>query len=283
MSTHTDEYRDGTDEEELYRRLADTEMTLYHGTRESLATAILRDGFAPPPLAELTTAVADRYAVPLDVLVEHLRGRGAYTIADGDRAGTVSMTGDRSRAAGYAERAPEVVRDALWSVYALAHPEIGEYIWQSEEGEFWVMAQQLADPPVVVEVRARVGALQSWGHSAGQPAMELLRRVDAHRWSPETVVDNFPKSAEWRGRVEDVRAVASAPTPTRILPGLLAFMSEQPVMTVLDPARERDWGEPGNPGRSGSEPPWWPFEEVWSRLTPERRAQLEDFAGRSLP
>ncbi|SHX66841.1 Uncharacterised protein [Mycobacteroides abscessus subsp. abscessus] len=282
MSTHVDESRDDTGEEEIYRRLADMEVTLYHGTRQSLATAILRDGFQPPPLAEQVAAVARAYAVPLDTLVAHLRGRGAYSFTDGDRAGTVSMSPDRARAAKYAERAPEVVRDALWSVYALTHGEIGARFEESEEGEFWVMAQQLANAPAVIEARARVGALQLWGHSAGEPAMELLRRLNARQWSAEDFTRRFTMMPEWRARVEDVRAVAVHPAPTRILLGQLAFMSEQPITALFEQDREGRWGVSGNPGRSGSESPWWPFEEVWPRLTPARRAQLEDFAGRSL-
>lgn len=282
MSTHVDESRDGTGEEEIYRRLADMEVTLFHGTRQSLATAILRDGFQPPPLTDQIAAVAATYGVPLRDLLEHLRDRDAYSVTDGGRAGAVSMTPDRARAARYAERAPEVVRDALWSVYALTHCEIGVRFEESEKGEFWVMAQQLTNPPVVVEARARVGALQLWGHSAGEPAMELLRRLNAHQWPAEDFTRRFTMMPEWRARREEVRAVAVHPASTRVPADLLAFMSEQPLVTVLNPAHEREWGQPGNPRRSSSESPWWPFEEVWSRLTPARRAQLEDFAGRSL-
>ncbi len=64
---------------------------------------------------------------------------------------------------------------------------------------------------------------------------------------------------------------------------LLAFMSAQPIEAVFEQMREGRWGESGNPGCSAIDTPWWPFDEVWRRLTAARRTELEDFAGCSLP
>ena len=53
------------------------------------------------------------------------------------------------------------------SAYDLLNPELADEWNQSGPGRFWVLAQQLVDPPVVIGVAAPLAALQSWSFSAG--------------------------------------------------------------------------------------------------------------------
>jgi hypothetical protein len=98
---------------------------------------------------------------------------GKFTHLDA-RLGTVSTTADADKAESYANRAPEATWEALWSVYALQRRELADEYYQSDEGHFWVLAQQMADPPVVIEAQAPLAALRQWGHSAGKSAPEVL-------------------------------------------------------------------------------------------------------------
>lgn len=65
-------------------------LTLFHGTRRSLADRIIEQGFAPLPVETQIAAVAERYTLSADTLREHLEAHHRFTHLD-DRPGTVSM------------------------------------------------------------------------------------------------------------------------------------------------------------------------------------------------
>ena len=74
----------------------------------------------------------------------------------------MSLTADPDQAGGWANRAPEVTWEALCSVYRLRHPDLGDDWNQSDEGHFWVLAQQMPDPPVIIAATAPLTALRAW-------------------------------------------------------------------------------------------------------------------------
>ncbi|WP_099023760.1 hypothetical protein [Mycolicibacterium palauense] len=259
--------------------------TLYHGTRRSLADAILRDGFRPPSPVDLVEQVADKYGMSLEAVWADMVRRQTFTLLD-DRAGTVSATADLGSVGKWAGRAPESRWDALRSVYVLTHLDSGDYYARSDEADFWVMAQQLSDPPVAVEIRSPIAALRSW--PGGRPAVDILRAMLESRpasadlaESLTSVVMSFRNTLrvlpEWRADAADVEAVAVQPVPTRVVEQLLGFMSGLSMNDVDAQVRAGVWGEPGNHGEPATK--WFPFDQVWPRLTPERRYELEQLAG----
>lgn len=276
-----------------FARLGEFPVTVYHGTRRSLADAILRDGFQPTPVGDQTAAIAQEYGVSLGDVQQHLATKPNFSAADPDRAHTVSTTGDPYKAGSWAERAPEATWDALRAVYLLTHPDDEDRYGNSEAAAFWVMAQRVDDPPAVVSARTPLSALQGYGHSAGETALDELW------WSvsqtpgigdPEqftnAVMGFFDsglfKESEWRIPIEAAEVVGvSPPVPFRVYPSLLAYLSQRSVIDLGPPRQcSAEWGPPGNEGHPGSA--WWPFDRVWNLLSPQRRAALEDFAGRSI-
>ncbi len=264
---------------EFYRRFGALEATVYHGTRQSLAAAILRYGFRPAPVDEQVAQVAEVYGVPLSELQAYMWRTNRFTTLD-CRTGTVSTTADSYRASGWANRAPEATGEVLRSVYVLTHPESGDGHGVSDEADFWVMAQQLGDPPVVIEARAPMAALQSWDFSPGPTAPQMLRDMLDGGSTFEDFLNLYRLISEWRIRVEDIEFIDVNLVPTRVFLGQLAYLSECSVVELHDQVRADMWGEAGDQGDSDT--PWWPFDQVWGRLTPQRRAQLEEIAGRSL-
>lgn len=276
-----------------FARLGELPVTVYHGTRRSLAEEILCDGFQPTPVADQTAAIAQEYGVLLSDVQQHLASKPNFSAADPDRAHTISTTGDLYKAGSWAERAPEATWDALRAVYLLTHPDDEDRYGNSEAAGFWVMAQRIEDPPAVVSVRSPLGALQGYGHSAGETALDELwwsvsetPGISDPEQFTKAVTDFFDsglfKESEWRISIKAAEVVAmSQPVPFRVYPSLLAYLSERSVIDLGPPRQcSAEWGPPGNAGHPGSD--WWPFDRIWNLLSPQRRAALEDFAGRSI-
>lgn len=280
-----------TNQPDLMKELDSTVVPLYHGTRQSRAAAILRDGFRPTPVADQIAAVARTYGTPLKAIYDHPMMEGQFSTLHPDRAGTLSTTADEYTAGRWAQHAPEATSDALRAVFALTHPDI-DYA-ASAAAVFWVLAQRVDDPPVVIKVGAPISALQRHGFSAGETASEILRQQlsGSRSGNPETaLVDaltsfgfHFRTAAEWRIPIETGEVVAvSDPVPFRIYPWVLAYLCDRSVEDLGSTQQIiAEWGPPGSEGHSG-DGDWWPFDRVWSLLTPNRRSQLEDFAGRSI-
>jgi hypothetical protein len=254
-------------------------LVVCHGTRRSSAEAILLHGFKPTPVADQVATVADKYDVTIDDLRSHLQRMGKFTHLD-ERSGTVSLTADPTRAGSWANRAPEATWEALWSVYALRHPHLGDSYYQSDEGHFWVLSQQISDPPVVVVGVAPMTALTSWQFSRGKTAVEILERTISDGGSSDDFVDIYMSQPEWRADAEHVFFARTQPVPTRLERHVVAFMAGEQPEVFRERIRNGDWGQHGGVDQGGL--PWWSFEEIWSRLSPGRRAQLEEIAGQNL-
>lgn len=223
--------------------------------------------------------VSHKYNVPLDRLLNHLQWMGKFTRLD-ERLGTVSLTADPQRAGGWANRAPEATWEALWSVYALRHTDLGGSYYQSDEGHFWVMAQMMADPPAIVGAAAPMAALRSWQWSAGDTALEILERLIAQGCTVDDFTDLYMRKPEWRAEIGEVTFIVIQPAPIRLERHVVMFMSGEEPEPFNHQLRAGDWGEPVGYDQVGM--PWWSFGEDWSRLSAERRAQLEDTAGLGL-
>ncbi len=113
MSTHADDepLNIPIDAAEVYRRASELKLPVYHGTRQSSAAALLRDGFQPTPIEDQIATVANAHSVPLDAVQAHLQRMRKFTHLDG-RVGTVSTTADVDRAGSWANRAPEATHEA---------------------------------------------------------------------------------------------------------------------------------------------------------------------------
>jgi hypothetical protein len=247
-------------------------LPVFHGTRRSLADSILEHGFRPLPVADQIAKVAERHNVRLDALTAHLEEHHRFTHLD-DRPGTVSMVADSDRAGSWANRAPEAAWDALRSAYDLLNPDAGDEWNQSGPGRFWVLAQQLIDPPVVIGVAVPVAALQSWSFSTGRTALELIAEVGA-----EGFAKRYTKIPEWRADADLVTAVAVHEVPARLDRYDIIFMADVDPAAFSEDAARGVWGEP----EGYDTLPWWSFTEIWGRLSEERRAELEAIAGHSL-
>ena len=279
-------------QEEFLAGLDSTVVPVFHGTRQSLGAAILRDGFCPTAIDDQVAMVAETYGVPLKAIHDHLVEKNRFSVLHSDRADTVSTTADEYKAGSWAERAPEATWDALRAVFVLTHPELDDDYALSDAAEFWVMAQRVDDPPVVVTVQAPMNVLQSHGFSAGETASDLLRWALSRPESPDpatalaegllTFRELFRDIPEWRFPVGSAEVVAvSEPVPFRVPPSLLAYLSGRSVVDLGSPRQcSAEWGPPGN--ETHTDVTWWPFDRVWDLLSPQRQAQLEEFAGRAI-
>lgn len=141
-------------------QVAQTPVPIFHGTRESLAQQIIRDGFAPLPIAKQIETIASKHDMPLQMLLDDLHEHQRFAVVD-PRPDTVFVTADEVKAGSWADRAPEATWEALWAVYRIQHPELGAYWNNSQEGHLWVRAQRLSDPPAVLESSVPLGALRN--------------------------------------------------------------------------------------------------------------------------
>jgi hypothetical protein len=228
---------------------------------------------------EQVAAVAREYELPLEHLRSHLQRMGRFAHLD-ERSGTVSLTASPDRAGSWANRAPEATWEALWSVYALQHPHLGDGYYQSDEGHFWVMSQKIADPPAVVVGAAPLAALTSWSFSRGKTAPEILERTISQGGSAEDFVKIYMRIPEWRAEAESVTFALVQAAPTQLERHVVAFMSGEDPEDFAERLRNGDWGQPGGQDQVGM--PWWSFDEVWARLTPQRQTDLQDIAGQDL-
>jgi hypothetical protein len=74
--------------------------------------------------------------------------------------------------------------------------------------------------------------------------------------------------------------VAPASRSARLERHVVAFMSGETPEVFHERLRGGAWGQPGGQDQVGM--PWWSFDEVSQRLSPQRRAQLEEIAGQDL-
>lgn len=258
-------------------------IPVFHGTRLSRAQTIMQSGFNTTPVADLVSPVAETYGVPVDDLYAHLTRFGKFAIVD-DRPGAVYVCANPEKAGSWASRAPEAVWEALWSVWALKHPELGDYYQQSAEGLFWVLAQQLDDPPALVGMLAPATCL--FNHPRGDDAATWFAKMASTDilgvpLTVEKIVEAFVEKPEWRVDPARVQIAQLLEVPTRVDLDVAAFMAGRDRFEFMRDIREgTHWGQPL--GGSGFDS-WFGFHQIWSLLTPERQKQLEQLAGRPIP
>lgn len=234
-------------------------LIVYHGTRRSLAEAIADRGFEPLDVVSQIDAVAESFGVDTDQVRNDLELHGRFAITD-VRGGTVSVATNKWRAANWANRAPEATWESLWAVYRLRNPALG-YEWiTSEEGHLWVLGQQIADPPVVIEIEIPAGYL----------------RFDANGRSAEGWLDaddDLYHQASFRlDAVAAPRLVRIESVATRIDPSLARFMSGMDLAAFREQVESGLWGQL-HVGRQ-ADSPWFAFDDIWTRLSDRRRADL---------
>lgn len=126
-------------------------MILYHGTSESRAEVVCREGFKHPNLDSEIHTIANRYKIESDVLRRQLSELGRFSSFRNDDK-KVYFSSHIMHAASYATRAPEFYWEALWGVYTIWNPELGLNWNQSDEGHAWVLSQMQSDPPVILHI-----------------------------------------------------------------------------------------------------------------------------------
>ena len=252
------------------------ELPVFHGTRRSSALAIYEHGFRIRPVAKQRVAAAAAHDIPLETLHSHLMATGRFEHLY-ERPGTVSLTADPGRAGGWANRASEATWEALLSVHRLLNPDSGDDWNESPEGRFWVLAQQIADPPVIIQVGAPITALWKWPSEV--TAADLLEELIRESRSEE-FVKLFFAAPEWRAEPGHLTLAGVQEVQTRLDYRLATFVSGKDPATFNEQVHEGHWGKPDGCDSTGM--PWWSFGEMWRRLTPVRRAELEAFAGRAL-
>lgn len=259
-------------------QVAQLPVNVFHGTRVSMAERIVAEGFAPRPVPELIEAIADTHDVTMDALMADLRDYGRYAVGD-PRPDTVFVTGNQVKGGSWADRAPEATWEALWAVYRIRRPALGWDWNMSQEGHLWVLAQRLDDLPAVVEATAPLGAIRS--RRGRPPAERFLAAIESG--DPEAVVEQhrmFRKTPEWLVDPRDVTARSFTPVPARVDHDLMLFMSGETKETFVEHLRADFWGEPGpRAGDDDCDWPWFPFDQVWARLSGDRQTELEELVG----
>lgn len=256
-----------------YSQLRAVKISVFHGTRRSFAEEISKVGFAPISVADQLQAVAVDHDVALEDLLSDLETYGRFAILD-PRPNSIYFVGDRDRAGSWADRAPEATWEALWAVYRIRHPQLGDDWWQSDEGHWWVLAQRLADPPVVVEANATLGALRY--RRSESTAADLFRDRNAAGDSVDDTLERFMATPEWMADPQSVTYVGYQHLPTRVDPSLMRFMTGEDDDAFYVQLEAGRWGAPAGSHHGTI---WYSFEDLCGRLSAARQSELEQIVG----
>lgn len=258
-------------------QIARQPASVFHGTRVSMAEKIIADGFTPLPVDEQIAWIAAEYDIAVQALMDDMKTHGSFAVVD-ERLDTVFVVGDRVKAGSWAERAPEATWEALWAVFRIRHPEVGWYWNSSQEGHLWVRAQRLDDPPAVLEAASPLIALRR-RHRDVTAADEFLAAVKTGDLEEvEQQGRLFRITPEWLVHPQGLIPTGFLRVPTRVDDDLLFFMSGESADTFREQMRSGFWGERGAVSGPGDRP-WFPLDQVWSRLRGDRQAELEELVG----
>lgn len=253
-------------------------LTVFHGTRRSAAEQIRTQGFHPVSVTDQIETAAAAHGVDLGELLVHMKNTYRYTHSD-PRPDSVSLVADFERASGWANRSPEAARDALMSIYRMAHPDPDDEPGWKAAPQFWVLTQlSHRDPPAVLTVQAPAAVL---GRAQGRDdtALDLLVEM-GERGDAAGFEEMFQKMPEWRSRPGDLTAVSVTVVAVQVDRMVLEYMADVSREEMSGQIREGIWGEPAGFDSAGM--PWWKFSDVWRRLPPARQADLEAEAGHPL-
>jgi hypothetical protein len=232
-------------------------MILYHGTSTSRSIRILEHGFEYPDFESEIQEIARRYDVKSEQLTEQLVTLNRF-VASRFQDENIYFSSDFMHAASYATRAPEFYWEALWAVYIIWNPELGDDWNQSDAGHAWVLSQMHTDPPVVLHVNV----------------CEDLLGLDAERIR-ET--QEIFKDLGDGGRVEvgltassDLQIIDQTSTDFWIDPSLLRFMAGISPDEIHAQVLAGAWGQPF----SYQSTKYWLWGDIKARLSHQRLFEL---------
>jgi hypothetical protein len=173
-------------------------VTLYHGTTLPAAESILREGWKATSVANQVDDVANANGIDPAEVWEELASLGRHVVGP-NRGAWASFSPHREVTMySWAQRAPEATWEALWSVWRLRHPELGEDWNLDTRGHVWVWEQIRGTPLAVIEYRTtydgiveRGGYARGFGGIPGGEAHQFLReslppRSEFKRWFART-------------------------------------------------------------------------------------------------
>jgi GNAT superfamily N-acetyltransferase len=126
---------------------SDGTVTLLHGTTKLNADSILKEGFKSGAPATVAAQIEKEYGLPKDSVLKNVSFQFASGRGDLDR---VHLTSDPDTAAQYS--IPEVLQDALSSVWSIQHPDIENFTRDlAQEKSAWVKSEaaRLTQPDVL--------------------------------------------------------------------------------------------------------------------------------------
>lgn len=232
-------------------------MILFHGTSTSRSIRILEHGFESPDFNSEIQEIAQRYDVTFELVTEQLARMGRF-VASRYQDENIYFSSDFMHAASYATRAPEFYWEALWAVYIIWNPGLGDDWNQSDAGHAWVLSQMHTDPRVVLHVDVSEDLL---GFDA-----ERIRETQAifkDLGDGGGVEVNLPASS-------DPQIIDQTTTDFWIDPSLLRFMAgispDEMHVQVLAGA----WGQP----LSYQSTQYWLWCDIKPRLSHQRLVEL---------
>ena len=232
-------------------------MILYHGTSTSRSIRILEHGFEYPDFESEIQEISRRYDVKSEQLTEQLVTLGRF-VASRFQDKNIYFSSDFMHAASYATRAPEFYWEALWAVYIIWNPELGDDWNQSDAGHAWVLSQMHTDSPVVLHV----------------DVSEDLLGLDVERIRETQEIFNDLGDG---GRVEvglpassDLQIIDQTTTDFWIDPSLLRFMAGISPDEIHAQVLAGAWGQPF----SYQSTKYWLWCDIKARLSHQRLIDL---------
>lgn len=235
-------------------------VVLFHGTTESRAESIQRQGWKPVSISDEIDRVAKITKHDPRNIEAHLKENKRWVELDRQRDGrTISFTTGLNHAMSYSSRAPEVEWEALWSAYRLGHPEIGECWNHSDEGHWWVLKHQLADRPVIVTVTVPLSEILQIDPNVDPSYFDL-----GEQFSEE---DGVEIGLEPTSSIEIVKTSLIDRRVDRALLSFLAGVSQEDIASQIED------GPRGDSFVYAMER-FWNWEDVYRQLSETRRTEL---------
>ncbi len=143
-------------------------VRLFHGTTLSAARRVEREGWLPRDMREVVADVATEHGREAREVWAELAGQGqAYATQDGrGRWASFALRHDVA-ALDWAQRAPEIRREALWAVWRLENPGRAADWPVHTDGHLFVLRHLADDQPAVVEVSFDYDELVALGAMSG--------------------------------------------------------------------------------------------------------------------
>lgn len=232
-------------------------MILFHGTSASRAMRIRKYGFEIPNFEAEIELFAQKYDIRSKDLRQQLDALGRFVSFRRDDK-KIYFSSHLMHAASYATRAPEFYWEALWAVYIIRNPELGQNWNQSDEGHAWVLSQMQHDRPVILHVEVSDEVV---GHDASRIRnfVELM--------SPESSSGGAEVGLT---ASSELRIVDQTDGDYWIDGSLLRFLTELSPEEIQQQASEGLWGQPFVYQGATH----WMWRDIKQRLSQERLQEL---------